>query len=247
MSLPSPTPRNDELQLVDDSEFCESFKIIARDVPRVYAGSPRMDQVRLWMVEVLRSHARRDTELGYVQGMCFVAAGACVGCKDLLEADRRFRALMACLRPLYLPHFPAVVESVPLLEVLLRERVPGLLEHFAALSVELITVTISGWVSVLAKWLPLDSFLQMLPVIGREGLEGLLAATLSILECHKGVLLHCKDIEEVLGHFANLSWMQPPDNLVEQCLSLVPYVRHFLKDLGVVSSLGMGCPAASWN
>lgn len=240
ISLPT-FASHEELQPSPDQDFCQSARQIAKDVPRTFAGNPRVDQVRLWMAEVLRAHVRRDAELGYVQGMCFVAAGACVGCRDLPEADCRFRALMACFRPLWLPDFPVVVEGLPLLEELLREYAPGLIEHLTCFGVELMTVTLSGWLSLLAKWLPLEAFLEALPVIGREGLEGLLAASLCILQYHRAVLLHCEDMEEILRHFANMAAMQPPEYLVDRCLNLVPAMRKFLKGRGSSLSFGYSC------
>lgn len=212
-----------------DEGFCECARLIAKDVPRTFPGHPRVDQVRLLMADVLRAYARRDQELGYVQGMCFAAAGACLGSRDLSDATRRFEALMAGLRVLWMPSFPVITVGLPVLEELLRERDPDLLEHMTGVGLDLLMVIPGAWLSLLAKWLPLEAFLEVLPFVGKEGLTGLLAATLLILLYHRSELVRCRGMEEALECLARLATKPPPERLLEMCEAALPKLHPRLR------------------
>lgn len=189
-----------------------------------------MDLVRLRIADVLRGYAKRDIELGYVQGMCFAAAGACITSAELPEAERRFDALMAGLRPLWTPGFPVVSAGIPILEELLRDSDPELLEHLQGVGLSLLMVIPSAWLSLMSKWLPLEAFLEALPLLGQEGLAGLLAATLLILLYRREDLLACASLEAALDCFAGFAGRPPPERLVEMCLASLPKLRPRLRD-----------------
>eukprot|EP00929_Paragymnodinium_shiwhaense_P072804 TRINITY_DN36964_c0_g1_i1.p1 TRINITY_DN36964_c0_g1~~TRINITY_DN36964_c0_g1_i1.p1 ORF type:complete len:520 (-),score=60.73 TRINITY_DN36964_c0_g1_i1:149-1708(-) len=77
-----------------NEDFQNFAKIIARDVKRIYVGHPAVDCLRVLIINVLRSYAQRDPEVGYQQGMCFAAAVVCLRCRCGLSRHRS----PSCLR-----------------------------------------------------------------------------------------------------------------------------------------------------
>lgn len=207
-----------------DGGFTEFARIIARDVPRVLAGDPTVDEVRLQMADVLRGYAHKDPELGYTQGMCFAAAVVCLENQGS-DAAHAFEALMGVLRGLWSSDFPMIQEGIPVLEQLLLERDPELSEHLELMSLDLAMVIPGAWLSVFAKWLPLATLREVVPFVAKEGLAGFLVVTLMILLFHRENLMSCKGLDQALPHISGLPSMPPPDGLMEMCAIALPGIR----------------------
>mmetsp|Transcript_76315 Transcript_76315/g.220498 ORF Transcript_76315/g.220498 Transcript_76315/m.220498 type:complete len:515 (-) Transcript_76315:301-1845(-) len=205
--------------------FRDAARLIAKDVPRTFTGNAAVDQVRLRIADVLRGHAALDPELGYVQGMCFPAAGACLNSGSLAEAEAHFQALLSTLRPLWLPGFPLVEQGLPLLEELFFERDPELFQHLLGVGLDLAMVIPSAWLSCLAKWLPIHTFMELLPFISREGILGLIAPTLLLLLFHREDLIQRSDMEDIFDLLTSMPCMAPPDRLLEMCEASLPSLR----------------------
>eukprot|EP00928_Gymnodinium_smaydae_P099178 TRINITY_DN9393_c0_g1_i3.p1 TRINITY_DN9393_c0_g1~~TRINITY_DN9393_c0_g1_i3.p1 ORF type:complete len:273 (-),score=26.81 TRINITY_DN9393_c0_g1_i3:135-863(-) len=207
------------------SHASECARIIARDVPRTFSGDARIDAVRLHVAELLRGYARADPEIGYVQGMCFVAAIFCL-LSDTSLSQIEYNLFMADMRSLWLPGFPIVMVGTPMLERLLGERDPDLTEHFDTLDFNLDMVVPGAWLSGLAKWLPVTCLLEILPFLRSQGMAGLITATLLILMFHRASLLQCLDLEGTLTFMSSLPSLAAPDRLAEMCNVSVLGVRH---------------------
>mmetsp|Transcript_101896 Transcript_101896/g.287538 ORF Transcript_101896/g.287538 Transcript_101896/m.287538 type:complete len:406 (+) Transcript_101896:75-1292(+) len=213
-------------KLEHDADFQECARLIAKDMRRTFPGDPQVDQIRLCMADILRAHARRDCELGYVQGMCFVAAGVCLSGVGMAQAAEEFDAFIGLLRPLWLPGFPLINSGIPVLAEILTERDPELLDHLTSnAGVDWHMVIPGAWLSVFAKWLPIDAFRDTLPFVCKGGLAGLLTTTLLILLYNRDRLLGCRGLEEALDCINNLSRSQPPDRLLEMCTVSLPTVQ----------------------
>lgn len=205
----------------------EYARTIARDVKRTFHGNSRVDDVRLQIADVLRSYAQRDPELGYTQGMCFAAAIVCLHNDDAAEGDATgaFETLMGSLRRLWLPGFPWVFGGVPILQELLADRDPELANHLAVLDLDLTVVAAGAWVSVFARWLPMEVLGEVLPFLSKEGLTGFLAVTLMMLLYHRERLLHLHCPQEALAYLTDLSSEAPPEGLLDMCAVAVPKIR----------------------
>eukprot|EP00927_Polykrikos_kofoidii_P067745 TRINITY_DN63192_c0_g1_i1.p1 TRINITY_DN63192_c0_g1~~TRINITY_DN63192_c0_g1_i1.p1 ORF type:complete len:401 (-),score=46.62 TRINITY_DN63192_c0_g1_i1:32-1234(-) len=230
VSKPSPDERYSgrggaNLQKTEDVSFREYARIIARDVPRVFAGIREVDTVRLRVLEVLRKYAQTDPEIGYTQGMCFAATVVCLLARSPGCAEDMFELLMSGLRGLWGADFPMVLEGTPVLVLLLTERDPELVEHLDSLSLNFSMVIPSAWLSTFGKWLPLENLLEVVPFLGREGLAGFLTVTLIVLLFNRSALLQCTDLGEALTYFYSLSKKPPPEELLKMCEVALPSLR----------------------
>jgi hypothetical protein len=193
--------------------------IIERDVPRTFPGIPQVDGIRRQLSELLIRYSQKDPELGYTQGMSFVAAIIIIGAEMAQRpAEEAFESLMKSLRQLWLPGFPMVVEGSPLFEQLLQERDPELTDHLKDIRFNFHMVIPKVWLSLFAKWLPISSLLEVVPFVGKEGFAGILLVTLLFIIYHRWFLLQCEDFEEALAYLDDIPMrIPPPEKLVDMC------------------------------
>eukprot|EP00927_Polykrikos_kofoidii_P044841 TRINITY_DN38718_c0_g1_i1.p1 TRINITY_DN38718_c0_g1~~TRINITY_DN38718_c0_g1_i1.p1 ORF type:complete len:491 (+),score=48.99 TRINITY_DN38718_c0_g1_i1:149-1621(+) len=224
-------------ELGQDLAFKEHACIIARDVPRVFAGVREVDNVRMRILQVLRTYAQRDPEIGYTQGMCFAAAVVCLRDRAVGSAEDRFVELMSGLRRLWGPGFPMVCEGTPILVRIMSERDPELVDHFRDISLNFATLIPCAWLSIFAKWLPLESLLEIVPFLGREGFPGFLVVTIFVLLYNRGSLLLCDDLSDAMPFLSTLSKQPPPPDLLRMCEHAVPCLKMRVESLPLSSDL----------
>lgn len=214
---------------LEDLNFLQFAEIIGKDVPRLFPGDRLVDSVRPRIQEVLLLYAREDPELGYTQGMGFVAAAVCV--QDAgPRAEGFFGAVMLGLRRLWMPGFPMVLEGTLILQELLVARDPELLQHLCDIGIDLAMVVPGVWLSAFAKWLPLAALVDVLPLLGREGLVGLLAVTVLLLLFNRDAIMGLHDFEAALGHLNSMSEAPRPDCLLEMCSAALPGLQATIRN-----------------
>jgi len=228
---------SEELQLRNipaGEGFSACARLIARDIQRTFPGYAAVDNVRLRAADVLRSYAQKDAELGYTQGMCFVAVAVCLHgawVEKAPDEDAEFAAIIQKLRGFWLPGFPLVAEGIDLLEVLLDERDPDLLAHFRNLGVDLLLMLPQAWLSLFAKWLPMASFLELLPFISQNGLHGVITVTYILILYHRWFIMGCQEPHELLAYMSTLSMKPPPKCFLRLCSSALPKLAARLAEV----------------
>merc|ERR1719223_1244399 len=103
-----------------------------------------------------------------------------------------------------------VCEGTPILVGIMCERDPELVYHFGDISLNFSTVIPCAWLSIFAKWLPLESLLEIVPFLGREGFPGFLVVTIVVLLYNRGSLLLCDDLSDAMPFLSTLSKRPPP-------------------------------------
>jgi len=216
------TPHRDVASTDVESQFRDNAKVIARDVARVFAGHDRVDQHRVEMAAVLRSYARHHPDMGYTQGMCFLAAVACAsGGRD--AAGHRFRDYMSDLGKLWISGFPLLREGMPLLKEHLGRWDLELNFHlWQTLGLNITAILPTAWLSIFGKWLSFEQLLEIVPFLASAGLPGFLTVTVVVLISYRSELLRCKDTEEALLFINTLRQQPAPPNLLFLCNQQLP-------------------------
>jgi len=200
--------------------------IISRDVARVFDGDHRVDKIRLRIADVLRHYAHQDPDLGYTQGMCFAAAVVCLREEPFLANEGQFGSLMQSLRQLWAPGFPLLDQGMPELQTVLTLHDPELVDHLLKfVQLELSMIIPSAWLSVFAKWLPVDTLFDVVPFLAKEGRIGFIAVTYVILLAHRASLVELRTLDEVLSFVSSFISQPPPENLITMCELALPKLR----------------------
>lgn len=166
----------------DDVDAC-----IQRDVTRTFpqqeafqAGAEGRDKLR----QLLRAYAQYDTQVGYVQGMNFIAAFLLMHVSDA-EAFalmvRLFTARRFGLRALYLPGLPGVTVANKQLQLAVEAHLPRLGAHFA--SIEFSYGYIMEWYYTLFTYmLPVPMVADLWDSIMEHGWTAVLRVVMALLE-----------------------------------------------------------------
>lgn len=218
-----------EQALTKGEAFDQCHSRIARDIIRTYYGNVMVDKKRISIINVLRSYALQDPELGYTQGMNYPAAAICLQ-NDGPKVDEQFGNLMKRFRGLWMPGFPLMEEGFPLMEALLGEHDGELLSHFSSIHLDLRRMVLpKAWLTLFARWLPLPSFIEILPFLISEGLPGILTVTLMLVLFHRWFLLRCGNIEEALVYLGTLPDRPPPERLLDMCTTALPILQNSIQ------------------
>lgn len=178
------------LEAVADSE---NRDVIDRDVSRTFSDyvffrqkegqSP--SQGRSALRNVLRAYACHDKELGYCQGMSFLAGVFLMYATEeqafwMLEGllrDSRWQ-----LRGMFLPGFPLLNEYYYILDVLMKEHTPKLRQKNLKSGVVPAMFAQEWFMTLFACCIPFESFLRVMDVLLYKGYKILFQLAIAMLK-----------------------------------------------------------------
>ncbi|KAI4498369.1 hypothetical protein M0802_006548 [Mischocyttarus mexicanus] len=165
-----------------------------------YFSSP-LGPGQLALFNLLKAYSLLDHEVGYCQGLSFVAG---VLLLHMVEDQAFFllRHLMfrRGLRKLYLPDMAALQLHLYQLSRLLHDRLPALYDHFDKHEV-LPTLYAAPWLLTLfASQFPLGFVTRVFDLLFLESSEILFRVAVALLEEHQDQLLCCDSFEEIMEY-----------------------------------------------
>jgi len=177
------------------------------DAPRTFPGDPRFDQeYQSSLIRVLNAYAMLNPQVGYCQGMSFVA-----GLLLLVSERRELEVLLVlvCLMEdlglcgFYREQFPLLIRYEEAFEELVAEGLPDLARHFAKVNLQLTDFLHQWFLSLYVHCLPFPSVLIIWDRVMCEGPHVLLLVALALLDSIRNVLL-TKQMDEILDLLRSL-------------------------------------------
>jgi len=138
-------------------------------------------------------HVSFDPELGYCQGMNYIAAVIAERTKDVAAATARFRRIVDALRGIWLPGFPFLVVGMSAFDAVLRTCEPALHQHLQANDVSFDMFLPDVWLTLFSRWLPFPILWDVLDYVEAEGFVGVLGLTVAVMKLHSSELLEAAD------------------------------------------------------
>ncbi|XP_064292034.1 rab GTPase-activating protein 1-like isoform X2 [Plodia interpunctella] len=187
------------------SKDCPFEAVIQRDIARTFpahdffreAGGLGQDS----LLRLARAYAVYDIEVGYCQGLSFLAATLLLH----MPEEQAFCLLVRLmygygLRELYKDGFEALYMRLHQLDRLMEEQLPDLRAHFQALGVEPHMFASQWFLTVFTARFPLPLVYHILDVFLLQGVDTLFQVALALLSrSRKDLLTH--DFEGVLKYF----------------------------------------------
>merc|ERR550534_3025987 len=116
---------------------------------------------------------------------------------DLKAAAARFAGFVTQLRGLWLAGFPLLHAAAPAFEAVFRKQVGPLACFFGerGLSAELVATGILAceWLTLFARWLPFPLLWDAFQFVEAEGITGVVALSVAILDAHSCALQRAED------------------------------------------------------
>ncbi|EOA29375.1 hypothetical protein CARUB_v10025662mg [Capsella rubella] len=168
---------------------------IEKDLPRTFPGHPALDDdFRNALRRLLTAYARHNPSVGYCQAMNFFAALLLL----LMPEENAFWSLIGIIDDYFNNYYSEeMIESQVdqrVLEELIGERFPKLVQHLDFLGVQVACVTGPWFLSIFINMLPWESVLRVWDVLLFEGNRVMLFRTaLALMEFYGPALVTTKD------------------------------------------------------
>ncbi|KAL6853718.1 hypothetical protein ACP4OV_019747 [Aristida adscensionis] len=180
---------------------------IEKDLPRTFPGHPALDEDgRNALRRLLTAYARHNPSVGYCQAMNFFAGLLLL----LMPEENAFWALTGIMDDYFDGYFSEeMIESQVdqlVLEELVRERFPKLVNHLDYLGVQIAWVTGPWFLSIFMNMLPWESVLRVWDVLLFEGNRVMLFRTaLALMELYGPALVTTKDAGDAVTLLQSLA------------------------------------------
>uniref|UniRef100_A0A8C6SM13 Rab-GAP TBC domain-containing protein n=1 Tax=Neogobius melanostomus TaxID=47308 RepID=A0A8C6SM13_9GOBI len=177
-----------ETSSVNDNESgeCLSTALIHRELQTNFSGGPYHDLLH----SVLGAYTCYRPDIGYVQGMSFIAA---VLILNLEEADAFITFANLLNKPCQMAFFRVdhelMLKYFAAFEVFFEENLPRLFNHFQCNNLTPDLYLIDWIFTLYSKSLPLDVACRVWDVFCRDGEESLFRTGLGILRLYEDILL----------------------------------------------------------
>ncbi|KAL3820069.1 hypothetical protein ACJIZ3_005974 [Penstemon smallii] len=206
--------RNTELEDKDHESNLECVGVpekwkgqIEKDLPRTFPGHPALDEDgRNALRRLLTAYARHNPSVGYCQAMNFFAGLLLL----LMPEENAFWTLMGILDDYFEGYYSEkMIESQVdqlVLEELVREKFPKLVNHLDYLGVQVAWVTGPWFLTIFMNMLPWESVLRVWDVILFEGNRVMLFRTaLALMELYGPALVTTKDAGDAVTLLQSLA------------------------------------------
>ncbi|XP_072974808.1 uncharacterized protein [Typha angustifolia] len=180
---------------------------IEKDLPRTFPGHPALDEDgRNALRRLLTAYARHNPSVGYCQAMNFFAGLLLL----LMPEENAFWSLTGIIDDYFDGYYSEeMIESQVdqlVLEELVRERFPKLVNHLDYLGVQVAWVTGPWFLSIFMNMLPWESVLRVWDVLLFDGNRVMLFRTaLALMELYGPALVTTKDAGDAVTLLQSLT------------------------------------------
>ncbi|GAA0143332.1 GTPase-activating protein [Lithospermum erythrorhizon] len=180
---------------------------IEKDLPRTFPGHPVLDEDgRNALRRLLTAYARHNPSVGYCQAMNFFAGLLLL----LMPEENAFWTLLGILDDYFDGYYSEeMIESQVdqlVLEELVREKFPKLVNHLDNLGVQVAWVSGPWFLSIFMNMLPWESVLRVWDVLLFEGNRVMLFRTaLALMELYGPALVTTKDAGDAITLLQSLA------------------------------------------
>ncbi|KAG8078411.1 hypothetical protein GUJ93_ZPchr0007g6372 [Zizania palustris] len=180
---------------------------IEKDLPRTFPGHPALDEDgRNALRRLLTAYARHNPSVGYCQAMNFFAGLLLL----LMPEENAFWALTGIMDDYFDGYFSEEMIECQVdqlvLEDLVREKFPKLVNHLDYLGVQVAWVTGPWFLSIFMNMLPWESVLRVWDVLLFDGNRVMLFRTaLALMELYGPALVTTKDAGDAVTLLQSLA------------------------------------------
>ncbi|XP_076473410.1 PTB_TBC1D1_like and TBC domain-containing protein plx isoform X1 [Bombus vancouverensis nearcticus] len=165
-----------------------------------YFSSP-LGPGQLALFNLLKAYSLLDHEVGYCQGLSFVAGILLLHMsEDIAFFLLRHLMFRRGLRKLYLPDMAALQLYLYQLSRLLHDRLPAIYNHFDKHEVSPTLYAAPWLLTLFASQFPLGFVTRVFDLLFLESTEVLFRVAMALLEEHQDQLLMCDSFEEIMEY-----------------------------------------------
>ncbi|KAF5405259.1 TBC1 domain family member 14 [Paragonimus heterotremus] len=223
------------------SDRAVSLRAIKLDVSRTFPslglfqpGNPYHDPLH----DLLAAYVAYRPEIGYVQGMSFLAAILLLVMDDTFDAFVMFANILSrpCHRAFYSLDENEFIVYFRAFDQTLADRLPRLHAHFSRVGLEPNMYLFDWWFTIFSRSLPLEADMRIWDLFFLDGELALFRAALGVLQLYEPQLLNSNFDQLAMFLTSALPCELSADRLVKQMHSIRLKKKTVLKQLARIRS-----------
>ncbi|WOK92948.1 hypothetical protein Cni_G01640 [Canna indica] len=209
----------DDLTRATEGKVTPATRQIDHDLPRTFPSHPWLDspEGQASLRRVLVGYSFRDSDVGYCQGLNYVAALLLLVMKTEEDAFWMLAVLLenVLVNDCYTDNLSGCHVEQRVFKDLLAKKWPRIAAHLEAMEFDVSLVATEWFLCLFAKSLPSETTLRVWDVLFNEGAKVLFHVALAIFKMKEEDLLRARQIGEVIGILQTTTHHQyDPDELL---------------------------------
>ncbi|XP_037039508.1 growth hormone-regulated TBC protein 1-A [Bradysia coprophila] len=175
-----------------DADVVESIKI---DLPRTFPDNIFFDNIKLQLFNVLIAYAHHNRDVGYCQGLNYIAGLILIVTKDEEWTFWLLKIIVDEIASSYhTKTMTGLIIDIEVLKELLNKRAPQINQRLDHFGLPLAVVTTKWLICLFAEVLPIETVLRIWDCLFLEGYKILFRVSLTLLLSQKDAILQTEDI-----------------------------------------------------
>lgn len=208
-----------DLIIAVEGKVTPATKQIDHDLPRTFPGHPWLDtpEGHASLRRVLVGYSFRDSDVGYCQGLNYVAALLLLVMKTEEDAFWMLAVLLenVLVNDCYSNNLSGCHVEQRVFKDLLKKKCPNIYAHLGALEFDVSLVATEWFLCLFSKSLPSETTLRVWDVLFYEGAKVLLNVALAIFKMKEEELLMAPHVGDVINVIHNTTHhLFDPDDLL---------------------------------
>ncbi|XP_042471582.1 growth hormone-regulated TBC protein 1-like [Zingiber officinale] len=209
----------DELITATQGKVTPAMRQIDHDLPRTFPTHPWLNspEGQASLRRVLVGYSFRDSDVGYCQGLNYVAALLLLVMKTEEDAFWMLAVLLenVLVSDCYNDNLSGCHVEQRVFRDLLAKKCPRIAAHLEAMGFDVTIVATEWFLCLFAKSLPSETTLRVWDVLFNEGAKVLFHVALAIFKMNEEVILNAQQIGEVIHILqSTIHHMYDPDELL---------------------------------
>lgn len=216
----APESYYDDLIRATEGKVTAATRQIDHDLPRTFPGHPWLDtpEGQASLRRVLVAYSFRDSDVGYCQGLNYVAALLLLVMKTEEDAFWMLAVLLenVLVNDCYTDNLSGCHVEQRVFKDLLAKKCPRIAAHLEAMEFDVSLVATEWFLCLYSKSLPSETTLRVWDVLFNEGAKVLFHVALAIFKMREEELLRAHQIGDVIDILQTTAHHQfDPDELLK--------------------------------
>lgn len=201
----SPHTYQDLKKKITNKTLIETIQI---DLPRTFPDNiyfTNHENLPQQLFNVLATFAHQNSEVGYCQGLNYIAGLLLLATKSEEASFWLLKTLVETLLPsYYIPSMSGLLTDLDVLNVLIQKSEPTIHQHIQNIGMPWALGTTKWFICLYSEVLPTETVLRIWDCLFNEGSKILLRVAITLIKIHKQQILETTELSELIACFRNM-------------------------------------------
>ncbi|XP_044267353.1 growth hormone-regulated TBC protein 1-A [Tribolium madens] len=184
------------------------IETIQIDLPRTFPDNiyfTNHEHLPQQLFNVLATFAHQNSEVGYCQGLNYIAGLLLLATKSEEASFWLLKTLVEKILPkYYIPSMAGLLTDLDVLNVLIQKSEPTIHQHIQNIGMPWALGTTKWFICLYSEVLPTETVLRIWDCLFYEGSKILLRVAITLIKIHKPLILQTSELSELIACFRNM-------------------------------------------